>query len=1244
MKKISGRVLVKETNEGIPDLVVAVFDLDTGVHEPRDQPPPREVELSARTVGLLRNRLGSVLTDADGNFNLPIDEETAQHYGHNRLPDLVITVLAPEESDQFEDPIPATFQQRLLHYSRSPRSNAGPFEAYVIRISQKRLLQLGIPWGKKKTGPSAAEQAMRYSQGITERKTALDAIKATLKDGAQAAQVKDKDIRLTAGTLFRGLTAASKAMQDHPHWVGPGGNKVEAHTRAMTAGLERLKGYEGGITMALGKADMKALGLKNTDGDVTGSPSAAKLTDQLDAFSPVTGLVKMRWLSDVCIPAEDRLEQVDCLKNHPIIDHAGHEGGGQPPPPAPPVPVVTANSAAELVLNRVAGQVTELSAIREDGTLKKATVETLLEDIKKLRLKGGPADATAYHDFHSVQVAFKHVWSQAFDGKLRDAAEALYKDYVRLHDDAGVELPEFVAMQDVAQLKEFIKAVRETVNVPEPAASSSPARQEIQIGEMYTKGFKTMAPIGGVMPGLSIKAKVAFMRPIPPTAQDLWPEAEKVWDSLSPEQQLSLEEQADKWNKATTQEEKDRIQATATAILSMPAGPADRLVKLLTRMGQMLAEPYAFDVFAPGTYNFGIMSTYRQRWEPLDYQAGNLVATIPLAPGETRKYSKRTVVKKTRAEKEVERSMSSRSEQSSQTGRAESEIMKKANSSTNFKMTSQGSFNIGIGSFSSGTEFATNQEQFSATNKKDFHEATLKAAEEYRLERSLEIDTTVSMETEETSSGEISNPNNEIPVTYLFYELQRQYRISEHLHRVRPVILVAMDVPSPHEIDEAWLISKQWILSRVILDDMFRPALEYLSSGFAGDEVAIKVIQGNWETQRRLVATLESQTSTQLKFRDDLRQFITESTRRKAINEADHSAMNFLFDSLRDPIGTIDDFSKNDKQNDYLEANRKAAEARLVYADEALADAQKKLQQATSAFEHATRDLSAAMQKQYSRHVAIDQLRIHVKENILYYMQAIWDHEVPDQRFFEHYKLKVRLPKPDKVWKATVAKVNPKAEYQIAGLTIKQMAGTMRVVPSNKMQAVAAALKPELTIAEEERDLVEVADLDNPLGYKGNYIIYPLKESSYITTYMMQEYVDEYFGVRDPHEAGNYTIEELGCLVNCVNKDPDATDDQKQAAKDFFIEQLSTARAATDIIIVPTGQLFIEALPGAHAVLEDFKLLHRAEDVRKVRAEVRHAEMENLRLAARLIAGEREDPDVEKRIVVDKGVGVVPDA
>jgi len=50
----------------------------------------------------------------------------------------------------------------------------------------------------------------------------------------------------------------------------------------------------------------------------------------------------------------------------------------------------------------------------------------------------------------------------------------------------------------------------------------------------------------------------------------------------------------------------------------------------------------------------------------------------------------------------------------------------------------------------------------------------------------------------------------------------------------------------------------------------------------------------------------------------------------------------------------------------------------------------------------------------------IDRLRVHVKENILYYMQAIWRQEPPDQRFFRLYDLTVPIVTADENATASV--------------------------------------------------------------------------------------------------------------------------------------------------------------------------------------------------------------------------------
>ena len=79
------------------------------------------------------------------------------------------------------------------------------------------------------------------------------------------------------------------------------------------------------------------------------------------------------------------------------------------------------------------------------------------------------------------------------------------------------------------------------------------------------------------------------------------------------------------------------------------------------------------------------------------------------------------------------------------------------------------------------------------------------------------------------------------------------------------------------------------------------------------------------------------------------------------------------------------------------------------------------------------------------------------------------------------------------------------------------------------------------------------------------------------------------------------------------------------------------------MVIVPSNSLYIEALPGTHPLLEDFKLIHRAIDVKRAQAEARKAELENLRLGARLATEELGDPDIDKVVVVKNGQQITVD-
>src|SRR5260370_939705 len=241
-------------------------------------------------------------------------------------------------------------------------------------------------------------------------------------------------------------------------------------------------------------------------------------------------------------------------------------------------------------------------------------VGAIMDDLAAIKhLRGGPADAEAFHDFQVLQLAFKALWMHAFDDRLKAAAANLYDETVRHYSDAGLIMPPFNAIDDVDQLRSFIEEVK---------AVSDPGYQP-----------STVAP------------------PSSNVDQD-FPQAATSWTLFSDSQRSSLEGLAagieyhrknDAPGTFASNSYVQQCRDEAAAILKHPRGTGSRLTSLIAEIGGYLAEPYAFDVFAPDSYNYGLLITYRQKWTPWEDQAGNLVATIQLPPGESRKYVKRRV-------------------------------------------------------------------------------------------------------------------------------------------------------------------------------------------------------------------------------------------------------------------------------------------------------------------------------------------------------------------------------------------------------------------------------------------------------------------------------------------------------------------------------------------------------------------------------------------------------------------------
>lgn len=1097
---------------------------------------------------------------------------------------------------------------------------------------QEDKLEKNRPSPTSSSGSENNNQVLRNGRAFS----VISSLRKAFREDDQLTTTLSKNLSTHAATSIKYIERAREAFKSFnlsrvsidlradPTYFTPGDNLFESLKAIINRDSEAIRNskIEHSLQLTLSDEDIEKYGLtKSSDGRVTGEMELDHLLNLVELTSP--GVLTTGTGTDDSSPSASTTCALE-IEAERRINRIANPDEGDPTDPSITSPDRTnANStvtvgrdnghtspdvedllADKLVKEKVGLQMEDVTSPETSLVYhvpRRANEKDIRSVIEAFELKGGPADATSYHDFHRLQIAFENVWTEIFDGRLAKLGRELYEEWTKVKKINEFDEPD-QPISSVEELEVFIERVRSINETLAANDSRFPRVKQMLLPELSLKQWSQ----------LDKSAQDALYFLVVEVAAAI--DASRESGEFGP------------WAKKSVENKK---KAKAILESGLQRGiRSSRLYNLLEDIHNILSEKrYVFDVFAPNSVNFGILVTYRQEWTPLNYQVGNLVSTIPLAPQETQKYTKKVVEKKKRSVKEVDDALQIRKRESTNTSRVEAEIVQRAINKSNFKMTAEGSVNAMLYNVRVSQSADKDQTRESAETKRQFREDVLKSAEEYKQEHRLEVDLAEEKETEITNYHEIRNPNDELPVTYLFYELQRTYQISEKLYRLTPVILVANEVPAPQEINESWLIRHQWILKRVILDDAFLPALDYLSKSFAGEEITLELLHMNVERQFVVVDNIGQQIHEKNQALSVAQEALNAAIEKyksaeRSANQQDRDFASTLFD----PANIFGGLSGSEKPD--LEAYKLSVST----AQEALERAQKEaerlrsqLESETSALQVATDKYSAAVTEHFNRQVETDRLRMHIKDNILYYMQAIWDHEPPDQRFFRLYNIDV----PDiqgrtNLARSPVALGNPFLSLR----TINNI---------NNRSAVQVSLPP-VVMDIRKRKLVEIADLDNLLGYKGNYMIFPLKQNNYITHYMMQDYIDinQVVGIHDPDVYGNYTIEEFEEFLKCIRKkDSQEFEKNKEKYKKILIERLSAPRRDKDIVIVPTTSLYIEALPGKHPLLEDFKLIHRAIDVKKVQAEVRHAELENVRLASRALKGKDEDPDIEKKIIIE---------
>jgi len=1195
-----GRVFDITTRRGLPELVVTFYDI--GDHA-RGTNETGLAEASRRAT-----RIGSVATDAEGAFTFRYDaHDIAAVAGGKQRLDLLLVVTVPDRAGT------EAGGDGVLYVS-DPRLAAGREERFSIGIAEALVHEKGLD-----EAISVGTSLHKYERSFADSTVLQQGVSDIHRAGVERQIAEKKALR---AQFVDQMVTRADAMGVTGVVLGEGDaipDKVdEVGTKAVAVANGHINNGDGvRVNLYLTPEDRNRLApffAAAVDGIATIPEHELEgiLFRPNSSENPGTLLVHQNPFLKYC--AEASFDE-SCAKFHTGLadedphdhgDGGGTGGGGSNGSHGAPAELTNADLLAH-VTRLLEDAPSPDAVLGGEFNNQRATTDAVQDSVDNFSLRRGPAEVPAFYDFHSLQIAFEHVWKILVDEEAVNSAYALDKKF-RARASLGLQEAFSQTWMDF-QVKAPIYELIPTEVPAEVAAQFDITLEEwIDLGVTHQKKLQEIAAaMAAACAPVTTSVGFFTVTRTPPNCekrrQDLREQGERLIDAIRHDDYYTMH-------------------------------------KTLRDLHERINSNYEFTVFAADrnshSVNFGLLNTYRQQWTPLNYQAGRLVRTLPLSPKEERKYSLKVTRAEKQARKEALKNSSSLKGEQGTTARVEAEIMQKAQNKTNFSLSAEGTYNIGISKGKSTTTFGVEAQQESAATRRDFREAVHKAVQEYNEERNVQVDVEETTSSEYTESGTVVNPNDELSVTYLFYDLQRTYRIEEALYRTLPVVLVAEEVPAPHQITEAWVIAHDWIINRHLLDDSFRPALDYLASKSVGDDFGLRELRKNLRQQRNLVESLRLELSVASNEAEN-RYAALERAIQKRIGEESAERTDGWFSDVGDFFGG------GGQDPEAAKARELAAQDAHRHAVERAEKIATALQQEVGNLHVLTATYNQTLEEHLDNETRVKRLLVHLRNNILYYLQAIWSMEPPDQRFLRLHK--VQVPQLDLAQVADPQNSGvlvPARSYAVEVNASEDIFEAFREPGTTKHKAFMTGRLEPITA---HRPLVEVADLDTLLGFKGNYLIFPLKEHNALTEFMAAPYVDAAFGAMDPDELSNVSLDDYSRYVCCLHDTmtEQQFDELKPTLRQWLALLLADPLRNGDQIVVPADSLYIEILTGAHPLLENFKLRHRELDVYKVQAEVRRAELENLRLAARLLNDEREDPDIERKIVVEGAVPIVVD-
>ena len=241
---------------------------------------------------------------------------------------------------------------------------------------------------------------------------------------------------------------------------------------------------------------------------------------------------------------------------------------------------------------------------------------------------------------------------------------------------------------------------------------------------------------------------------------------------------------------------------------------------------------WPFASFPAGEVNVGLRLVYRQEWRDLGAQRGELIRTVPAAPGDEDPGSTE-VASVTRTRRSAERLTSTDTliERAGTTRNLDDVVgdaVQAAIEAMKWPRDSDGSINTGVRGLAATTDMGLESEyresSRDATTRLD--DMMLRMATTIRDDIASPVDTEPEQSVASSSSPQPDHATAQDAATYVYSRLQTRYQVLTRPAEIQHVVLIAEKLPAPAEIDASWVRRHDWILAKVLLDESFREALD----------------------------------------------------------------------------------------------------------------------------------------------------------------------------------------------------------------------------------------------------------------------------------------------------------------------------------------------------------------------------------------------------------------------------------